>query len=92
MSPVEQCEAIKLCFKLNKTTSESFELLQKIFKKDYLSRSKVLECFSHFKNGCELLEDDPCIFRLILNRTDRNIERVYTFYCSMVQRVQAYES
>jgi hypothetical protein len=40
---MEQRAAIKFCFKMSKSASESYELLQKAYGSDTLSRSTTFE-------------------------------------------------
>ncbi|XP_029178128.1 protein GVQW3-like [Nylanderia fulva] len=55
---MEQRANIKFCFKLGKTFSETYELMQKVYGDDCLARSKVHKWFKRFKNGREDLNDD----------------------------------
>ncbi|KAG5331092.1 SETMR methyltransferase, partial [Acromyrmex heyeri] len=73
---MEQRAAIKFCFKLKKTPSETLELLQTAYGNECLSRSKVFEWYARFKAGRESLADDPREGRPSTSTTDANIERV----------------
>jgi histone-lysine N-methyltransferase SETMAR len=55
---MEQRAAIKFCFKLGKSASETYELLQKVYGSYSLCRSTAFEWFKRFREGCESLEDD----------------------------------
>jgi hypothetical protein len=55
---MEQRAAIKFCFKLGKSASKTYELLQSAYGSDSLSRSTTFEWFKRFREGRELLEDD----------------------------------
>ena len=54
---VEQRYAVKFCFKLEKSASETFELIRQAYGDDALSRTKVFEWHKMFKEGRELVED-----------------------------------
>jgi hypothetical protein len=43
-----QRAAIKFCFNLSKNASETYELLQKAYGRDSLSRSTIFEWFKQF--------------------------------------------
>lgn len=73
---MEQRAAIKFCFKSGKTASETFEMMQKAYGSECLSRSKVFEWFSRFKNGRDSLEDDSRAGRPVTARNDENVNRV----------------
>ena len=73
---MEQRAAIKFCFKLKKTASETLELLQTAYGNECLSRSKVFEWYARFKAGRESLADDPREGCPSTSTTDGNIERV----------------
>jgi hypothetical protein len=55
---MEQRAAIKFCFKLGKSASETYELLQKAYGSYSLCRSTTFEWFKRFREGCESLEED----------------------------------
>ncbi|KAG5345713.1 GVQW3 protein, partial [Acromyrmex heyeri] len=55
---MEQRAAIKFCFKLKKTPSETLELLQTAYGNECLSRSKVFEWYARFKAGRESLAEN----------------------------------
>ena len=54
---VEQCYAMKVCFKLGKSASETFEFIKQTYGDDTLSRTSVFEWHKMFKEGRELVED-----------------------------------
>ena len=47
----EQNVCIKLCVRLGKTGSETFEMLKQAFGDSSMSRSRTFEWFGRFKNG-----------------------------------------
>jgi hypothetical protein len=55
----EQRVCIKFCQKLGKTATETYEMLQQAFGETALSRPKIFEWYSQFKNGLTSIDDDP---------------------------------
>jgi hypothetical protein len=55
----EQRVCIKFCQKLGKTATETYKMLQQAFGETALSRSKIFERYSRFKNGRTSIDDDP---------------------------------
>ena len=49
----EQRANIKFCFKIGNTFTETFELVKKVYDDDCLSRAKVHELFTRFRDGRE---------------------------------------
>ena len=45
----EQCICIKFCFKIGKTATETYQLLQQAYGKDAMGRTQVFEWFRIFK-------------------------------------------
>jgi transposase len=56
---MEQRVNTKFCFKLGKTPTEIYEMLQTVCGDKGLSRSGVFEWFKRFTDGREDLPDDP---------------------------------
>ena len=50
--------AIKFCFKLQKTATQTYELLQEAEGDNSLSEGKVFEWCNRFKEGREEVKDD----------------------------------
>jgi hypothetical protein len=73
---MEQRAAIKFCFKLRKSASETYELLQKAYESDSLPRSTTFEWFKRFREGRESLEDDERSGRPTTSRNKQTIEKV----------------
>lgn len=72
----EQRVAIKFCVKLNKTASETHEMLQLAYKEAALSRSRTFEWHKRFKKGRESTQDDHRSGRPKTSKTEGNIEVV----------------
>lgn len=49
---------VKFCFKLGKTFTETFKLIQKVYEDDWLSRTKIYEWFKRFKEEEEQEEEE----------------------------------
>jgi len=54
----EQRVAIKFCFKTGLSATETLALVQKAYGNETLNRSNVFMCYSPFRDGIELVEDD----------------------------------
>jgi transposase len=79
---MEQRAAIKFCFILGKSASETYELLQKKYGSDSLSRPMTFEWFEQFREGRESLEDDERSGRPTTSRNEQTIEKV----CQLVMQ------
>lgn len=55
----EQRAAVKFCFLLGKSTAETIIMLKTAYGDAALSKSRVYEWFSRFKNGEMSIEDQP---------------------------------
>lgn len=75
-SSLEQRYAIKFCVKLRKNATETFQMLQKVFKDDCISRSQSGRWHKAFKEGREEVADEPRSGRPKTARTDENVDRV----------------
>ena len=74
----EQRICLRFCFRLGKTATEAHEMLQKAFKEEALSRTKVFEWFAWFKRGEMSVEDHPHSGHPSTSRTDENVEKILT--------------
>ena len=72
----EQRANLKFLAKLGKTPSESFTMLQQVYREETMSRTRAFEWHKRFKEGREEVEDDPRSGRPSTSRTADNIERV----------------
>lgn len=73
---MEQRATIKSCFKSGKTATETYEIVQKAYRHDCLSRAVVFMWFKRFKGGRQSLEDDKRKGRPSTSNIDTNVERV----------------
>jgi len=69
----EQCICIKFCFKIRKTATETYQLLQQAYGEDAMDHTQVFDWFHRFKEGRTSVESDPRSGRL---STSRNEEKV----------------
>ena len=54
----EQKVAIKFCFKVGLSATETLVLVQKAYRNEVLNRSKVFRWYSRFRDGRELVDDE----------------------------------
>ncbi|GBM73368.1 Putative uncharacterized protein FLJ37770 [Araneus ventricosus] len=73
---MEQLVNIKFCFKLDKTATETYEMLVKVYGVDTVSKKCVFEWFKRFRDGEEDVKDEPRSGRPPTSTTPDNIERV----------------
>ncbi|UYV62871.1 hypothetical protein LAZ67_2002195 [Cordylochernes scorpioides] len=73
---LEQRYTIKFCVRLGKNATETFQMLQKAFKDDCISRSQYGKWHKAFKEGREEVADEPRSGRPTTARTDENVDRV----------------
>ncbi|UYV78576.1 hypothetical protein LAZ67_16002050 [Cordylochernes scorpioides] len=73
---LEQRYAIKFCVRLGKNATETFQVLQKAFKNDCISRSQSGKWHKAFKEGRKEVADEPRSGRPTTARTDENVDRV----------------
>src|SRR5215469_1101978 len=72
----EQRVCVKFCFKLGKTFTETFQMLQQAYGEDCLSRTQCYEWYQRFKSGRTSIEDDPKSGRPSSSTGDGHIEKV----------------
>jgi hypothetical protein len=72
----EQRVAIKLCFKVGLSATETLVLVQKTYGNEALNRSNVFGWYSRFRDGRELVEDGDRVGRPKSTRTEVNIAAV----------------
>ena len=76
MMSFEQRIILKFFVRLGKTLTETFKLLQEIYKDATVSRTRIFKWHKRFKEGREDVEDDPRSKRPTTSRTNENVERV----------------
>jgi hypothetical protein len=65
-----------ICFRLGKTSDETYEILQAAFGESCLSRSKTFEWYFHFKKGRRSFEFDLRPGRLSNYHSEETVPRV----------------
>ena len=71
----EQREAVKFCFRLGNSAAETIAKLKTAYGDAALSKTRVYEWFSHFKNGEMSIEDRPRSGRPATWRSDENVDK-----------------
>jgi len=72
----EQRCAIRFCFKLGHSATETFQKLQQAYGDSVLSRTQVFRWFKAFSEGREAIEDEPRSERPSTAKTDENVIKV----------------
>lgn len=67
---------MKFSIKLEKTATETFNLLKEIYGNECLSLARVFEWFKCFQDGREVVPDDSRPSRPFTSKTDDNIEKI----------------
>jgi hypothetical protein len=73
---VEQRINVKICVKLGKSATETYDLLKKVYGDECLSRTQVFEWFKRFKEWRKEIGDDQRPARPSTSKTDANVEKV----------------
>ena len=73
MNHLEQCYAIKFCVKLNKSPSETVQLLSEAYPTDRLSKTQIYEWHKRFRDGRENVESELGQGRTATSTTQENI-------------------
>ena len=72
----EQRVNVKFLFKLGKSATETYLMLQLVYGDECLLCTQVFEWFKRFKNGREEIDDHPRPGRPCSSKTGANIEKV----------------
>ena len=72
----EQRVCVQFCFKLGKSSSETFEILQQAFGDDVLSRTTCFEWFKRFKEGRTSVKNNERPGRPSTSKTNETVARV----------------
>ncbi|PNF32226.1 hypothetical protein B7P43_G17963 [Cryptotermes secundus] len=73
----EQHAAVKFCFLLGKSGTETLEMLKTAYKDNAMGKTQVFEWFSRFKNGEMSIDDKPRSSRPSTVRTHENVEKIH---------------
>ena len=66
----------KFLVKLGKTVTETHDSLRIVYADDSLSRTQVFELFKKFKEGREVIEDNPRPGRQRTSKSDGNVKKI----------------
>jgi hypothetical protein len=72
----EQRVAIKFCFKVSLSATETLLMMQKAYGNETVNRSKVFRWYSRFRDRRKLVEDDESGGRPKSTQTEVNIAAV----------------
>ena len=72
----EQRICLKFCFKIGKTATESYKLLQQAFGDNAIKQTTAFEWFKKFKDGRQSVLDDVRIGRPVVVRQPAKIEKI----------------
>ena len=72
----EQRAAVKFCFLLGKSAAETIVMLKTAYGDAALSKTRVYEWFSRFKNGEISIEDQPRSGRPATSSSDENVDKI----------------
>jgi len=78
----EQCICIKFCFKIGKTTMETYQLLQQAYGQDAMGHTQVFDWFRRFKDRRTSVESDPRLGWPSTLRNEEMIAKVRTIVCN----------
>lgn len=73
---MEQRAAIKFCFKLGKSPSETYELVKQAYQNEALGQAMVYRWHKLFREGRESIEDEPRSGCPKSGRNKENIEKI----------------
>lgn len=73
---LEQRIHVKFCVKLNKSASETLEMLQVVYGEEVMSRARVFDWHKRFKEGRDDIHGDVKSGCPVIHRTQENIEKV----------------
>jgi transposase len=75
-SKVEQRMNVKFCVKLNKSPSETLEMLKSVYGESTMSKSNVFKWHKRFREGREDVNDDERSGAPVTKRTDDNVAKI----------------
>jgi len=78
----EQRICIEFCFKIGKTATETYQLLQQTQGENAMGRTQVVDWFRRFKEGRTSVESDPRSGRPSTSRNEEIIAKVRTIVCN----------
>ena len=91
---MEQKTNLKFYFKMDKTDTETLEMLRSVYGKETLSRKTVFQWLKRFGEDREREEDEHRREKLLTSKTTANVERVWKLLpqdCRLSVRIMANE-
>ena len=73
MSNIEQRYAIKFCVHLQKSPTETFNLLQEAYPTDHLFKTQAFEWHKRFREGRETVENEEGVGRHNTSINEENV-------------------
>ena len=67
---------VKFCFKLGKTATETWEMVQQAFGDECMSRTQCFEWYSRLKTGRTSIDEDPRSGRRSTSTDDGHVDAV----------------
>ena len=80
----EQSICIKFCFKIGKTTTETYQLLQQAYGEDEKGCTQVFDWFCRFKEGRTSVESDSRSGRPPTSRNEEMIAGISVGSCNAI--------
>ena len=77
MKDLEERVCVKFCFKLGKTATEMWKMLQQAFGDECMSQTQCFEWYNHFKAGRISMDEDPRSGRPSTSTDDIHIDAVH---------------
>ena len=72
----EQRNNVQFCFKLQKSATETHEILKVVYGDAAVTMKTVYKWFERVRNGCESVEDEERSGLPSTSKTQENVERV----------------
>jgi len=82
----EQSVCAEFCFKLGKTFTKTFQMLQQAYGEDYLSRTPCYEWYQRFKWDRTSIEDNPKSGWPSTSTDNDRVEDVLAVICKSIPR------
>jgi len=73
---IEQRFSIKFCVQLNKTATETLQMIQEAYGEDALSRTQVFQWHKNFREGRDDVHDKQRVGPPSTSHTDTNVQKV----------------
>jgi hypothetical protein len=67
---------VKFCVKLQKSPSETLEMLRTVCGESIMNKSNVFQCHKRFREGRENVSGDETQGALVTKRTDESVPKI----------------